>query len=164
MIGESLARLLEIEGWKIKEEPYCVEGSGRSFAMVEIVREKGVYQCCCGRQFTTYYDGEEREVRDLSWGKWDFSLLFVQVRVQCPECGVKTEQLDWLVPGSRYTKRFTAYVAQLCRLATVSAVAKHLGFDWKAVKRFDKSALEEELDPPDLEDRNRPLIFMGVRL
>jgi transposase len=152
MTGESLARLLGMEGWKIKGEPFFVEGSGRPFAMVEIVREKRVYQCGCGRRFTTYYDGEEREVRDLSWGKWDFSLFFFQVRVDCPECGVKTEQLDWLVPGSRYTKRFAAYVAQLCRLATVSAVAKHLGLDWKTVKRFDKSALEEELDPPDLEE------------
>ena len=152
MTGESLARMLGIEGWKIKGEPNFGEGSGRPYAMMEIVRQKKEYQCPCGRRFTSYYDGDEREAWDMSWGERDMSLVFYQVRVDCPECGVKTEQLDWLVPGSRYTKRFAAYVAQLCRLATVSAVAKHLGLDWKTVKRFDKSALEEELDPPDLED------------
>jgi transposase len=152
MTGESLARLLGIEGWKVKGEPYFLEGNGRPYAMVEIVRQKKEYHCPCGRRFTSYYDGDEREVWDLSWGKWDYSLVFYQVRVDCPECGVKTEQLDWLLPGGRYTKRFAAYVAQLCRLATVSAVAKHLGLDWKTVKRFDKGALEAELNPPDFDN------------
>ena len=66
MTGESLARLLGIEGWKMKGEPLFVEGSGRPYAMVEIVRQKKEYHCPCGRRFTSYYDGEEREVRDLS--------------------------------------------------------------------------------------------------
>jgi transposase len=56
-----------------------------------------------------------------------------------------------LEPGQRYTKRFAAYVARLCRLMSVSSVARHLGLDWKTVKRFDKEALEAELNPVDLE-------------
>jgi hypothetical protein len=53
--------MLGIEGWRMKGEPYFLEGSGRSYAMVEIVRQKKEYQCPCGRRFTTYYDGERGE-------------------------------------------------------------------------------------------------------
>lgn len=151
MTGESLARLLGIAGWKLTGEPLFTEEKGRPQAMVEIVREKSEYECPCGGRFKSYYDGDYREVRDVSWGKWDWSLLFYQVRVDCPNCGVKTERLEWLASGQRHTKRFAAYVVGLCRLASVSAVAEHMGLDWKTVKRFDKEALETELNPPDLE-------------
>jgi transposase len=119
--------------------------------MFEIVRERREYRCPCGRVFTAYYDGEFKEVWDLPFGRWDASLLLFQVRVDCPECGVKTEALDWLEQGRRYTQRFADHVARLCRLASVSAVAEYLGLDWKTVKRFDKRALEKELDPPNLD-------------
>jgi transposase len=83
-------------------------------------------------------------------GEWDLYLYFFQVRVDCPDCGVKTEQLEWLEKGQQYTKRFAAFAAEFCRIASVSAVAKHFGLDWKTVKRFDKQALEAELNPVDL--------------
>jgi len=151
MTGESLARLMGIVGWKVKGEPLFCEGKEGPHVMMELVREQSEYKCPCGRQFTRYYDGEYREVRDLSWGLWGLSLLFYQVRVECPECGVKTEHLEWLTPGQRYTKRFATFVAGFCRLASVKAVADYLGLDWKTVKRIDKEALELELDPPNLE-------------
>ena len=102
MTGKSLAQLLGIAGWKLTGEPLFSEEEGRAQAMVEIVREKTEYECPCGRWFKSYYDGDFREVRDVSWGKWDWFLLFYQVRVDCPDCGVRTERLEWLASGQRY--------------------------------------------------------------
>jgi transposase len=149
MTNESLAQLLGIAGWKIKGDPLFSEGPGGGRAMVEIVREKAEYECPCGRRFKTYYDGDYREVQDVSWATWAWFLLFFQVRVDCPNCGIRTERLEWLAPGQRHTKRFAAYVAGLCQMASVAAVARHLDLDWKTVKRFDREALEAKLNPPD---------------
>lgn len=119
---------------------------------IEMMRDNPVYSCSCGRIFDRYYDGDYREVRDVSFGKWDMYLLFFQVRVDCPDCGVMTEHLDWCERYQRYTKRFSQYVASLCQLTSNSAVAKHFSLDWKTVKRMDKGYLNEKLNPPDFEN------------
>jgi transposase len=152
VLRSSITELVGVVGWRVKGEPMLMEQPGRRpRAMFELNRERAEYRCPCGRVFRAYYDGDFKEVWDLPFGRWDASLLFFQVRVECPKCGVKTEALDWLEPGRRYTQRFADYVARLCRLASVSAVADHLGLDWKTVKRFDQRALEKELNPPNLE-------------
>src|SRR3990172_3941906 len=125
---------------------------GRQTVMVEISREKEAYRCRCGREFTRYYDGNYREVRDLSFGPWDRWLLFFQVRVDCPCCGVVTEALEWLEPSQRFTRRFGDYVGILCTLGSVRDVAQHLGLDWKTVKRLDKQKLERDLNPVNLDN------------
>lgn len=146
-----LAELIGIEGWGVRGKPHFEkEEVHRPFMMVEIYPEKKEYECPCGRCFDHYYDGEFRMARDLSFGIWDLYLYFFQVRVECPDCGVKTERVPWLDRGQRHTKRFAAYVAGLCRIASVSAVAERLDLNWKTAKRFDKQALEAELNPPDL--------------
>lgn len=147
----SISQILDIAGWKVRGEPWLLDDEGqRREIMVELVREKAQYYCPCGRCFKRYYDGDFRHVRDLSFGAWDMTLVYYQVRVECPECGVKTEQLAWLDRGQRHTKRFANYVGCLCQIASVAAVAQHLGLDWKTVKRFDKQALQQALNPPQL--------------
>lgn len=128
------------------------ESGGRRSVMVELSREKESYRCRCGHECGHYYDGEYREVRDLSFGPWDTWLLFFQVRVNCPQCGVVTESLEWLEPSQRFTRRFGDYVASLCDFASVLAVARHLGLDWKTVKRLDKQRLEKALNPVNLDN------------
>ena len=151
MTGETLAQLMGLVGWKPVGKPGFFNWDGELHMLMEVGREKEEYFCPCGRRFTRYYDSDYRTVRDLSWGIWGVSLVFHQVRVECPECGIRTEKLDWMEQGQRHTRRFAALVAGLCRLASVKAVAEFLGLDWKTVKRIDKEALEEELNPPDLE-------------
>jgi len=150
--GKILSELIDIEGWGVRGTPHLVKEEGkRPSVMFEVCPNTKEYECPCGRKFDRYYDGDFRLVQDLSLGAWDLCIYFYQVRVECPECGIKTQRLDWLEPSQRYTKRFAAYVAGLCRIASVAAVARHLGLDWKTVKRFDKRALEAELNPVNLE-------------
>ena len=153
MSRDSITRLFGIPGFRVATtEPYFVEeGTKRPYAIIEIVREKKEYQCPCGQRYERYYDGDYREVRDLPFGKWDVYLVFFQVRVECPHCGVKTERLDWLPSYGRNTTRLEEYVARLCELASVKAVAKFLDMDWKTVKRIDKQTLEKRLNPPNFD-------------
>jgi transposase len=53
-------------------------------------------------------------------------------------------------PYLRVTRRLANYVYQLCRMLTVSDVARHLGLNWKTVKDIDKYYLEREYGQPDL--------------
>lgn len=71
--------------------------------------------------------------------------------MNCPSCGVKTEQLDWLDRNQRHTKRLAAYVARLCEMASCKAVSEWVDEDWKTVKRFDKQALLSKWKEPNLE-------------
>ncbi len=154
MTGDSITQLFGIPGFRISSgEPLFVDGeSDRPYVMVEMFREKKEYRCSCGRTFDHYEDGDDRSVRDLSFGEWDVYLIFFQVRVNCPACGIQTEALDWLRPFQRQTIRFENLVARLCEITSLSAVARLMDLDWKTVKRIDKWALEKKWNPPKFDD------------
>lgn len=119
--------------------------------VIELARTGSRFRCPCGRTFSTYYDHEDRFVRDLPWGPWKKVWLMVpRFRVQCPDCGVITEQLDWIPPRRRHTKRLADAVAWACREErSVQGVADEFDLGWDLVKSIDKQALKERLDPPD---------------
>jgi transposase len=58
--------------------------------------------------------------------------------------------LELFHPYLRVTRRMARYVYQLCRMLTVSDVARHLGLNWKTVKDIDKYYLERDYGQPDL--------------
>jgi transposase len=66
-------------------------------------------------------------------------------RVNCPECGVTTESLDWLADLPRYTRRFARFVGDRCRDSSVVDVADESGLDWHTVKSLDKEYMREQL-------------------
>jgi transposase len=70
--------------------------------------------------------------------------------VRCGRCqGTRSEEHEFVEVSARVTKRLALYIAQLCRILSVSEVAEHLGLDWKLVKRCDKEALQREFPAPD---------------
>jgi transposase len=75
------------------------------------------------------------------YGYLDFQVR----RVSCPQCGVKSERLDWLADNPLYTKRFAFYVGRRCRETTVKEVAEDLFLDWHTVKELDKQYMQEQL-------------------
>lgn len=120
--------------------------------IVELRRGNHPFRCRCGRTFKRYYDVRERFVRDLPWGPWpNVCLLVPRFRVHCPQCGVKTEPLDWIPERRSYTQRLADGVAQACReVRSISAIADAFGLSWDTVKGIDKARLSSVLNPPDL--------------
>ncbi len=70
--------------------------------------------------------------------------------LNCPRCGPRLEQLDWLAPYARVTRRLANNVVRLCAVLAIKHVADYLGMGWDAVKQIDREYLEKTLGPVDL--------------
>jgi transposase len=148
---EYIDQLVGVQGYTVVALHFGEErDSGEKELVVEIERKQARYNCRCGAEFDTYYDGSLRMVRDLPYGPYKRSwLCFHQVRVDCPHCGVVTEELDFCDPWATYTRRLAADVALSCReTRSLKAIAEQYGMDWRTVKEIDKRALVEELPHP----------------
>jgi hypothetical protein len=60
------------------------------------------------------HDLAERRIRDLPLFEYRVELRLPRVRVACPQCGPKLEQLSWLAPYARVTTRLAESVGRLC--------------------------------------------------
>jgi transposase len=157
---EYIDLLVSIQGYSVVFAGTMEQEEGQQELMIQLKRKETRYFCGCGREFTSYYDGVDRCVRDLSYGPYKRSwLMFWQVRLDCPECGVVTEHLDWVSPRVVYTKRLAAAVALSCReIRSIKSVAEQYGLHRGTVKEMDKAALEREL--PDPSESNP--VLLGV--
>jgi transposase len=158
MHTEKLDRFFGIPSHRVRSAHFLdadghetTEDASVDTVVVELERAERNFACRCGRRFETYYDCREQLVRDLAWGPWrKVELLVPRFRLHCPECGVRTEPLDWLVPDCGYTRRLADGVALACReVRAISAVAEQFALSWDIVSRIDRASLERELNPPD---------------
>lgn len=158
MRQQDITRFIGIPGHQVRRIHF-LDAKGRETesdgevreVIVELARTAKDFRCLCGRVFRTYYDSREQFVRDLPWGPWTRVYLLVpRFRVECPDCGVKTEPLEWVPRGCHYAVRLADAVALACReVRCVQAIAEAFGLSWDTVKAIDKAALEGELNPPD---------------
>ena len=105
----------------------------------------------CGWVGTAVHDFEVRRVRDLPIFDVSVELELPRLRLQCPNCGPKLEDLNWLEPYARITSRLARSVALLCKVMTLRHVAKFYGLAWSTVKLIDHRQLEREVGPPCLD-------------
>ena len=128
-------------------------GRTREELNIELLPLAGHPRRCsgCGLLVTSIHDIEERWVRDLPAFGADCWLLVHRVRVACPLCGPKLEDLPWLEPYARVTVRLAESVARMCRVLPIKHVAAEYALDWKTVKSIDKAYLDKTIGPPDLE-------------
>jgi transposase len=105
----------------------------------------------CGQAAEAVHDWQPRWIRDLPLLGTPVWLLVHRCRVACPRCGPKLEQLDWLEPYQRMTRRLAENVARLCQVLPIKQVAEYFGLHWGTVKAIDKAYLERTLGPVDLD-------------
>ncbi len=104
----------------------------------------------CGQVVATIHETTERWVRDLPVLDAETWLLVHRVRVNCPDCGPRVEQLDWLDPWARFTRRFADSVVRLAAVLPFKQVAEFYDLHWVTVKRLHKEHLQRTLGPADL--------------
>jgi transposase len=93
----------------------------------------------------------ERKVRDLNLAATSVWINCHYRKLFCSHCHrVSVEDLELFHPYLRVTTRLAHYIYQLCRIMTVTDVARHLGLNWKTVKDIDKCYLERDYGQPDL--------------
>lgn len=147
--------MAELGGWAgydvVQARQEC--RGGQSWWILRLQAVPGWLRQCsqCGRSTRAVHDYSERRVRDLPIFQHRVELIVPRLRVACEGCGPKLEQLSWLEPYARVTRRLGDSVAKLCRVASIRHVAEFFGLDWKTVKALDFASLQRELGPVDLD-------------
>lgn len=149
MSGMSVAPYLPFRRVKVVEQELIGQLPS---VVISVLPDQRFTPVCsgCGAAVRSVHSESMRWVRDLNLGEHEVLLEVTQRRLRCRACeGTRTEALDFVDSSSRVTKRLARYIADLCRMLSVAEVARHLGLDWKLVKRCDQAVLEEEFGDTD---------------
>lgn len=149
--SQCISRLGAWEGYRVERDEE-VHRAGVVWCVIYLQAMRRARRCCsgCGERVAAVHDVQERRVRDLPIFGVPVELVVPRMRLLCPRCGPKLEQLSWLEPYARVTMRLASSAARLCKLMSVRHVAQFYGLAWTTVKRIDKHHLERELGPVDL--------------
>jgi len=98
----------------------------------------------CGSRQVTLHGTERQTLRTLPIGSRPVFLVLHLHDLCCKKCGViRQEDRVVAAPKKRYTKAFARFVLGLCKVMTISDVARHLGMGWHTVKGIFKEHLEK---------------------
>lgn len=103
-------------------------------------------QCPCGQRVRGGYDRRRRRWRHLDLASRKLWLVYDIRRLNCPDCGVRTEQVPWSRPGARHTRDFEDTVLWLARRTDRTSVATLLRCAWETVTAIINRTVEELLD------------------
>lgn len=124
-------------------------------SIIQLVPNSRLRPICsgCNRPASRVHSSYTRGIRDLNFGEHRVTLSLQQRRLRCDGCGeVRVEAHDFVEPSARVTNRLARHIAELCQKLPVLDVARHLGLDWKLVKRCDKAVLERDFSGTDTTD------------
>lgn len=156
--NEGISELLGLQGFEVVENGIEI---GEEGVVVTVARREGtLYRCSgCDQGFLFAYDhAPTRRVRDFPvWGRrcW---IEFTPARVDCPECGVHVEGLDWIEPRERQTLRYERYISVLCGLMPALDVAELEGLDKNTVYRIDLKWLSQRAS----QRAAKPVRYLGI--
>jgi len=93
-VSTAFDRLLQIPGATVTD----VVIDGRDVEVTLRPRAR-LLRCLCGMLATAVYDRRGRRWRHLDLGQCRLWLVYEIRRLDCPDCGVRTEELPWARPG-----------------------------------------------------------------
>jgi transposase len=102
--------------------------------------------CPCGKRLRAIYDRRRRRWRHLDLGRCRLWLVFEIRRVNCADCGVRTEELPWARPGARHTRDFEDMVLWLAQRTDRTSVSTLLRCSWETVTSIINRGVAELLD------------------
>jgi len=100
----------------------------------------------CGKQVRAVYDRRRRRWRHLDLARCRLWLVYEIRRLQCPDCGVRTEELPWARPGARHTRDFEDMVLWLAQRTDRTAVSTLMRCSWETVTAIINRGVAELLD------------------
>jgi len=137
-------RLLRLDGVRVLA--VALEGElGRERVVVEVERPARRRLCCprCGFTTRASYDRSLRTLRHLDLFRAPCFLRLEVRRLECPSCGVVTEELPFARAGSRFTRAFEDTCVWLCRDAPKTVVSRLMQIDWETVGRMVERVVQE---------------------
>lgn len=140
MQHDGITAALGLQHWFVE----TVSGTPAGELRLRLERRLPQHTCSrCGTKTIRRYDHEVRQLRDLSISGRVVYLLVPQWRIPCHQCqAVVTEELDLCDPGQVLTKRYERYIAELCEVLPLQAIAELEGLSWSTVVRIDRKYLK----------------------
>lgn len=139
------------EAWRVVDVELSLEEK-----QVEIRLEAtGVPVCCpkCGEPRPLKDHARERSWRHLDTMQFETVLAARVPRTNCPDCGVRTCQVPWAAPHSRFTLMFEAFAIRVLQAAATTEQARLLlNLSWKSVQKIMNRAVERGLAKRELDD------------
>ena len=87
---------------------------------------------CC--KIRPLYDRREARLwRHIAFGATRTWLSYAPRRVECADCGVRTELVPWAQPGGHFTTVFEELVAYLAQVTDKTAASRIAGIAWASV-------------------------------
>lgn len=121
-------------------------------AHIDVAPDQRFQPIChqCGQKASAIHSWTQRSVRDLNLASTQIWLRCAYRKLFCSHCQrISIEELELFHPYLRVTRRLATYIHQLCKVMTVTEVARHLQLDWKTVKEIDKQYLEAQYGQPN---------------
>lgn len=105
----------------------------------------------CGSNHVIRSGTVTRDFKSVPVGGKPVTIRMKVQRLECKECGhVCQEHIHFADDKTGYTHRMKRYVADLCRICTLTAAAAMLGMSWNTVKEIVKTFLHRHYSKPDL--------------
>lgn len=116
----------------------------------------GPHRCGCGHETASRYDSTWRRWRHLDVAGQTLWIRALLARVRCPQCErVRTVDVPWARPGSRYTRAFEQHVAWLGQRMDLSSLARLVRCGWDAVHRIIARVVADHLGDERLDGLRR---------
>lgn len=151
---KTLTKLGGWTGYRVVDVDYRPgEGwGGRGKVIIRLEPTRKRMRCNrCGSTSTQVHDTAIRRIRDLPMFDWDVVLIVPRRRQWCERCGgPQLEDLEWVRPYRRVTRRLEEAVGRLCQMMPLKQVAAFYGLAWHTVKAIDKQMLERTVGTVDL--------------
>lgn len=96
----------------------------------------------CGRPCPLVHDRSLRRIRDRDILEYRITLSVPVRRVDCLDCGRRSEHLAWRAPGGRLTRRMVAWVEALLAVLPIQHISQLTGLHWHTIKALDKRRLQ----------------------
>lgn len=99
----------------------------------------------CGQACAQVHEHVHRQLRDLPMLGLATRLNVHLQRIACTRCGRRLQQVVWLEPHSRLTRRLVEAVGRLTAQMATLHVARLFGLHWSTVRACERRALRERL-------------------
>jgi len=140
-VSTAFNRLLQIPGATVTD--VVIDGGEIEVSLRPKAR---LLRCPCGKRFQSIYDRRRRRWRHLDLARARLWLAYDIRRIDCPDCGVTTEELPWARPGARHTRDFEDMVLWLAQRTDRTSVATLMRCAWETVTTIINRGVAELLD------------------
>lgn len=140
-VSTAFNRLLQIPGASVTDVSI-----GDLDVEVTVRPKARLLACPCGKRVRAVYDRRPRRWRHLDLAGAKLWLVYEIRRLDCPNCGVVTEDVPWARPVARHTRDYEDMVLWLAQRTDRTTVSTLMRCSWESVTSIINRGVEELLD------------------